>query len=295
MLPFGVRYDIKRYRFYIRGKMSTSIRGFILDEGTDLFSLSRKVRTIFLPKVQQNIYRELLEKLFNAYDMATYSPATLKDFRNEHDMETGQINFHHIWMIAQKQQRNDMTEIPSMYQVKLSFAADPETGKILCVWSGKGENYELFLKEFPEAKDYSYWDSHNHPLSVTNDEWIERGKAWDRSLLPSGNVSASCLVSVVAAPHELSSNVSLLEMEKVGTKIPDHKWRIENLSGYFITHQWLNSEKNPLGNFSGLTAALSDSENISLWNKVISEDISSDVLGFSELQEFLDKRKVITE
>lgn len=272
--------------------MSVKIQGFMLEDGADVFALSKKARAVFLPILRKVVYDDFLKKMVNAYDMMTYSPATMTSFRNENGMDMNNVNFYRLWSAAQKQMREDMSEMPSEYQVSINYAQDPLTGKILCIWSGSAENYDIF-KNFVEVKEYSFWDHYDKPDNISDEDWIEHREAWGRTLLPSGHIPTSCLMSAVGSPHELSPKVSFLEMKKRGATMPDMDWRIRNLAGFFILQEWVSSEEDPISNFSGMIAALADPDKIAVWRKFVAEDISSEALSFETLQDFLDSKKMI--
>lgn len=275
--------------------MSTYISGFILKEGTDVFALSRKARETFLPLLQKMLYQEFLEHFVTEYDMATYSPETRQVFRTSHDREAGELSFYHVMIEARKEQQSSVDNTPDHYQVQLGFAPDPLTGRILCAWFGSRENREIF-SDFSEVEDFSYWNSSEGPEDISDEDWEARIKAWDRTLLPSSHVSSSTLMSKVAAPHELSLNVSWDGIEESGASFPSRDWRVKKLSQHFISQEWIKEQDDPFPNFSlsGMMAALRDETRIQKWTKTVSENLDPKDLDFDTVRQWSSEGKVIS-
>jgi hypothetical protein len=273
--------------------MSTKITGFILDEGTDIFALGRKTRTEFLPRIQKTIYTEFLEHLMESYDMATYSPETNKTFRASNERETGEISFYHVIIAARTEQKKHMDEMPDLYQVQLGFMPDPLTGRILCAWFGSYENREIF-DTFDEVEDFSYWNSSEGPDDISEEEWEARIQAWDRALLPSSNISSSALMSKVAAPHEMSANVSFDEMKEAGAVFPSREWRVNKLAKHLLVDEWIKEQEKPIDSFSGMMAAMRDETRIAKWTESVSERLPLEDIDFETVKDWAMSSHILT-
>lgn len=265
--------------------MSTSITGYLVNEGTDPFELSRKTREVFLPILRKQIYTEFLEELVKAYDKATFSPETRKVLLADMKLNDGdKITYWTLTQKAKEIQRKRMEEIPDIYDVKLGFLKDPETGQLLCAWFGSNDNKEIF-DEFDGVTEFSYWNSTEGPDDVSEEDWEERGEIWNRSFLPSGHVKSSTLMSQVASPGELSLYASFDDMEEAGAVIPSHKFRVRNLVEQFISKEWFEETEDPMGNFYGLMRALRDEEKVSRWTKFVEDGLSKDPLTFEQFRQ----------
>lgn len=272
--------------------MSTSITGFILNEGADPFALSRKAREVFLPRLQKTIYTEFLEHLIEAYDMASYSTETNKSFRKSHDIKKGPLDFYHVVLAAKKSEKAFLEDTPDHYQVQLGFAPDPLTGRILCAWFGAYENREIFA-DFDEVEDFSYWNSSEGPEDVSEEDWQKRIEAWDRALLPSSHVSSSVLMSKVAAPHELSLNVSFDDMKEAGAVIPSREWRINKLAQHFLVGEWVKEQDDAITHFSGMFGAMRDPDRIAKWTEIVSAKIGDEEITIDTVRDWSYNRKEI--
>lgn len=272
--------------------MSAQITGFILNEGVDPFALSRKTRDVFLPRLQAALYTELLEQLIESYDMASYSKETNKAFRKGNKIEKGALDFYQVLVAARKEQKEQVDESPDRYQVQLGFTPDPLTGRILCAWFGSHENLEVF-SEFDEVEDFSYWNSSEGPEDISEEDWDNRIKVWDRALLPSSNISSSTLMSKVAAPHELTLNVSFDDIRDAGVIIPSREKRIKSLVQHFIGQEWYKEQENPTFNISGMFAAMRDPERVAKWTTIVSENLNPEEIDFDTLKDWTYNRKPI--
>lgn len=272
--------------------MSAQITGFILNEGVDPFALSRKTREVFLPRLKASLYGEFMEQLIESYDMASYSKETNKAFRKSNKMKSEALDFYQIVLASRKEQKDLVDETPDRYQVQLGFAPDPLTGRILCAWFGSHENLEVFA-EFDEVEDFSYWNSSECPEDVSEEDWENRIKAWDRALLPSSNISSSTLMSKVAAPYELTLNVSFDDIKEAGVTIPSLEWRIKKLAQHFIVQEWYKEQEDPTSNISGMFAAMRDPERIEKWTAIVTENLNHENIDFDTLKDWTYNRKPI--
>lgn len=263
--------------------MSTHINGFILDEETDPFSLSRKVREALLPRMKQRVYNDFVLEAVKAYDLATYSPETRKVAMASFNLEEPKsFTFWRLMQAVKDAQKKTMQEFSDNYETRLGFLPDPETGKMLCVWFGSRENREI-IEGFDGISEFSYWNSTEHPDDVTEEEWDEREAMWDRAFLPSGHVQTSALMSQVASPVEMSLSVTWEDMKNAGAEIPSREKRISELVQHFIAGEWIKSQDDPFSNFSGMMRALRDEERIAHWTAIVDENLSAEPLTFEVL------------
>jgi hypothetical protein len=268
----------------IKETMSTSITGYLVNEGTDPFELSRRTREVFLPILRKQIYTEFLQELVKAYDKATFSPETRKIVLADMKLEEGdKITYGKLTRKAKDIQQKHMEEIPDLYEVKLGFLKDPETGQLLCAWFGSRDNKEIF-DEFDGVTEFSYWNSTEGPDDISEEDWEERGEIWNRSFLPSGHVKSSTLMSQVASPGELSLYAGFEEMEAAGATLPSRKFRVRNLVEQFISKEWFEETEDPTANFSGLMRALRDEERVSRWTKFVEEGLAEEPLTVEQFR-----------
>lgn len=260
--------------------MSTSITGFILDENTDPFELARRSREVFLPILRKQIYTEFMQELVKEYDKAVFSPETRKVLLAELELPEGaKLTYGKLTQKAKEIQKKHMEDIPDIYEVRLGFLKDPETGRMLCAWFGSRDNREIF-DEFDGITEFSYWNSTEGPDEISEEDWKEREEIWDRSFLPSGHVKSSVLMSQVASPAELSLYVGFDTMQEAGAELPSREWRVRQLVEQFISTEWFKAEANPLGSFSGLMQALRDEEKLSRWTKFVEDGLPEGPLTF---------------
>lgn len=257
--------------------MSTKIyTGFILAPGTDIFALTKKAREYFLPVLQKRLNAAFMEMTARQYDRAFFSE-TADAFRAENSIEDGgTITVRHILRAVRRELKEYIDGIDN-FQVKIGFAPDPETGRMLGYFLGKDELFDEFL-EFEEVSDYHYQNSSDGPDGVSKADWEERRKAWDR-VLPVGTFNTEMLVATIANPWQIApSSVSFAKAQELGVEFPSVEARAKEITWELV---YMDAYKDHKGEISGMGALYRDTMNNKglgkKWSKIVNERIDKDI------------------
>lgn len=211
--------------------MSTKIHsGYRLRAGVDMFTLAKKTREVFLPILQKDTASELLREIVFAYDRLDFNEDTKQDYLRAKDLEGKEITEWTVRYRCIKDLAEYMKENPKWYQIRLGFAPDPETKMMLCYFSGK-HVYEDVFEDFNEVAEYGYWNNSEPPENVTDEEWDERKKVWNRVLAPTDIIQTAMLMSSAVADYEISPfSFDYETMQELGVEFPTREERIKNLA-----------------------------------------------------------------
>jgi hypothetical protein len=99
----------------------------------------------------------------------------------------------------------------STFDIKVGVNVfEDETHYYLIPYPGSGIFRDCldFLKDFPGLEGYAYWNNSDHPESITDEQWAERGKTWDPIIdnwhrkLEISICDADCLYQFMPLPGE---------------------------------------------------------------------------------------------
>lgn len=271
--------------------MSTKIyTGFILDPGTDIFIVAKKTREHFLPILHKRIHAEFMRSVVNHYDQA-YFPETAVGFRRGNKLpKKHEITVQDILKASRKELENHVESIDD-FQVRVGFAPDPETGRMLGYFAGRDELFDEFLT-FDGVSDYHYQNSSEGPDDISEEDWNTRRQVWDR-VLPVGVFSTEMLVATVANPWEINPKMTFVERARsLGVELPSLKARVRSVAVNLAYSENVTKEGfDPSEGMSLYFDTINDKKLIKKWSKNVTDRINKD-LSYDLLE---DRTKVIGE
>ena len=149
--------------------MSTKIyNGYRLTEGADLWALVNRLRTQ-ADIVRDELDQAALDKLSNA----AFKPGQTRKQTLYAALE--------VWeKLMAKLGENTYGHDP--YRLEVVFLHDDVTGLVLALLYCETPQLQEVWESQPEVEEYGYWDNTDWPEGMTEEEWNERGEAWDRAL-----------------------------------------------------------------------------------------------------------------
>lgn len=223
--------------------MSTTIRnGYRLAAGTNAFEFARRVRAIMDP----------LRVLADGALLARL--ATAQADRHWHDKEeVKSILAYSVFNSWEEKQRalSEDSQAKDPHQFEMCLGEDPETGRILVRPYTKLRTMADAFEAMPDVEPYSYWSNWDAPAGITEDEWEQRGLAWQRVLpdyAPPAERMLTFTLRTEANPGTLMlSAINGGETDPVLTQIPDRTSRalrvaIHSYVAFLVTEGGLGTE-----------------------------------------------------
>lgn len=196
--------------------MSTKIHnGYRLTAGANIFEFTRRVRTILDP-VGDRADGELLARLFtNAVDSRWLKGEPLPPM----------LAFEAFSKWESEQTKLDDTDrLKDPNRFELGLGEGPDTGRILVRLYTERAAMRDALEGMDEVEAYSYWNNSDPANGFTEDQWAERGAAWER-VMPDYAPPAESMLTFVLRTNANPGTLMLCSLDggiedPVLTRIP---------------------------------------------------------------------------
>lgn len=254
--------------------MSTKIySGYILDEGMNPFEMIPSLKKEFVAPIKKSIYEMYLRFFFRYYDFLTYNDGQLsyllKDIAeaNKDSYLGTKLTVPMASLLAKAEVEKRVAEDGYSYQVEVLFAQDPKTQRYLVYFMGNNPMEDKFRK-MDGVSDYCYYNNTDEPEDVTEEEWAERGRAWDRSVNLDEALVNSMLSLQIVSSFDRSCHLSVPEMMKVEPSFPDREERIESLVNTLLMEAYFKENPDKKRDYKNILKAQADTV---LANKIYPE------------------------
>lgn len=278
--------------------MSTKIySGYILDEGMNPFEMINAVKDKFIPPIQKSIYENYLANFVRLYDIANYNDGALSYLLREKLTKEKQgvpasFTAPKLSLMARKETESEIKDEAYEYQVEILFAQDPQTKRYLTYFMGS-QKMESKFKRMKGISEYCYYNNTDEPDGVSEDDWQERGNAWNRSVNLDEPLVNSMLSLQVLSAYDRACNQPISTMMKLKPAFPDREWRIGMLVNRLLVEGYFEVNPDADRGYANIIKAQSDtSKSNSLWTEVernLGEDLTASLLEQKVKEELLNR------
>jgi hypothetical protein len=263
--------------------MSTKIySGYILDEGMNPFEMIPALQKKFKAPIQKKIYGFYFHHLFRLYDLMTYNDGEvahlLDDIAAKHQdqylPEKRNVPFVSLMARAEAEARVKMEAYD--YQVEILFAQDPETKRYLTYFMGSREMEDKFRK-MKGVSDYCYYNNTDEPEDVSEEDWQERGRAWDRTVNLDDPLVNSMLSLQVLSTVDRTCHLSIPEMMKLKPAFPDREQRVHLLANTLLLENYFKDNPELERNYQNIVKAQAENFKYNRLSLIVDKNLGEDI------------------
>lgn len=187
--------------------------GYRLDEGLDAFEFSKQVRDLFKPLLTKRYRRSVLNMVIKYYDSLTVADGKFSnDYRSaaKDQRPVEEIGLRDIVRTVEKTYNVKIDAVDAnvdLPQVTVLYGKDPVTGRILCYFLGDNITEQKF-SEMEGVNYYGYWDNTDQEEGVSDEDWDDRIKTWERTVDIDRGLGESMLSAQVFSQFDLYKSTS---------------------------------------------------------------------------------------
>lgn len=263
--------------------MSTKIySGYILDEGLNPFQLIPRLKELFVPAIQKEIYGIYLGNLFSLYDLATYNDGEFKHIFEKKQSQKKRMSendplMRKIFALAADLTEREVKEDEYQYQAEILFAQDPVTERYLAYFMGSNDSERLF-RYMDGVSIFEYYNNSDEPHGISSEDWQERGRMWERSVNLDEPMSASMLSLQTVSSFDLKTYryKPMDEIMALNPEFPDKEDRIDSLVHAIMVDRF-QTEHPDSTDYMELHRALSNMPDITALQYEVRQKIGADV------------------
>lgn len=187
--------------------MSTKIySGYRAVEGTDPIDLCEAIREALLP-VRERLILQMLAtdatRLIDQADLAGEERPARPLGKAARDFEKEQRSLD----------KNDFNHNP--FRFEASLGRDKKTGRLHIITYVEREELRAAFEAIPAVEEYSYWNNADPPEGISEKEWSERGKAWNRMLPGAGAPAETMSLTFILSPDTTMAITMMQWVDKV--------------------------------------------------------------------------------
>ena len=190
--------------------MSTDILGSLLEIPIqDTIPLLKDFRTRLMPVAEQKLMDaacgSIVDLALSKVDPELCEPVQFPPGSNGHSSESSPRlwAWDYVNQWARYSEQTDLAmEVRNDCHIEVTLALFPYGGHTLLIPYGDCDMIRL-LCDFPELKDFSYWNNTDRPENVSEQEWNIRKSAWDQVNVPEKDGFLYRLLNIRQIPGRL--------------------------------------------------------------------------------------------